>query len=204
MKMRLGVLISDQVSRANTRVPASELMASEERALIARSAQGLPAGTPTHIQHDMHRPIGWTFPLGHFIDGSMVRVIGIMEEVETDEEKAALAKLIDSYWEWIREEPKDGIKDELSKILSPLSLDGATFERIEAYAISRPGIAAELYPELFKEGREAVDKDGLTDYQTLTKRMKLLQPGVFCKRPTLPHGFPPYRVLLLASLQHPV
>jgi len=24
------------------------------------------------------------------------------------------------------------------------------------------------------------------------------------KRPTLPHGFPPYRVLLLASLQHPV
>ena len=27
---------------------------------------------------------------------------------------------------------------------------------------------------------------------------------VLCKRPTLPHGFPPYRVLLLASLQHPV
>lgn len=179
MKKQLGVLISDQVSRAGTQVSASELMAAEERGRIARSKQGLPAGTPTHIQHDMHRAIGWTFTLGHFIDGSMVRVVGMMDEVETDEEKAELSKLADKYWAWIREERGNWAKDELSAILSPLSLDRATYEHIEAYAVSRPGIAAELYPELFEEGRDAVDKDGLTDYQTLTKRMRQLQPGVF-------------------------
>ena len=179
MKKQLGVLISDQVSRAGTRVPASELMAAEERGRIARNAQGLPAGTPTHIQHDMHRAIGWTFTLGHIIDGSMVRVIGMTDEVETDEEKAELSELAVKYWDWIREEAGKGVQDELSVILSPLSLDGATYERIEAFAISRPGIAAELYPEFFEEGRDAVDKDGLTDYQTLTTRMRQLQPGVF-------------------------
>lgn len=61
MKSHIGVLISDQVSRAGIRVPASELMAAEERGRIARAANGLPAGTPTHMQHDMHRLIGWTY-----------------------------------------------------------------------------------------------------------------------------------------------
>ncbi|WP_149137287.1 hypothetical protein [Cupriavidus campinensis] len=179
MKRQLGVLISDQVSRAGILVPASELMAAEERGRIARRAQGLPAGTPTHIQHDMHRAIGWTFTLGHFIDGSMVRAIGMTDEVETDKEKADLSELAAKYWEWIRAEGGEGVKDELSEILSPRSLDGATYERIEAFAVSRPGIAVELYPELFELGRDAVDKDGLTDYRALTKRMRQLQPGVF-------------------------
>lgn len=105
MKSHIGVLISDQVSRAGIRVPASELMAAEERGRIARAANGLPSGTPTHMQHDMHRLIGWTYTLGHLIDGSMVRAVGITDVVETDQEKVNLAARTTKYWDWVRDEP---------------------------------------------------------------------------------------------------
>lgn len=68
-------------------------------------------------------------------------------------------------------------KKELLQKLATLPLDGATYERVEAYAVSRPGLAAELYPELF--AGKAVDKDGLMDYRTVTKRLKRVQPSVF-------------------------
>ncbi|MEN3111705.1 hypothetical protein ACFONG_07440 [Uliginosibacterium paludis] len=125
----------------------------------------------------MHRLIGWTYTLGHLIDGSMVRAIGITDVVETDQEKADLAARTAKYWDWVRESGGGEFKKELLQKLASVSLDGATYERVEAYAVARPGLAAELYPELF--AGEAVDKDGLTDYRTLTKRLKRVQPGVF-------------------------
>lgn len=178
MKIEIGTLISDQVSRAGDCIPASELMAEEERGRIARAADGLPAGTPTHMQHDMHRLIGWTYPLGHLIDGSMVRLIGMTEIVETDEEKADLAERTAKFWEWRRERAGNEFRSELLQKLGTLSLDGATYGGVEeVYTVSRPGLAAELYPDLFTGN--AVDKDGLTDYRTLTTRLKRVQPGVF-------------------------
>lgn len=177
MKSQIAVLISDQVSRAHIRVPASVLMGAEERGRIARAANGIPAGTPTHVQHDMHRLIGWTHTLGHLIDGSMVRAVGITDLAETDQEKADLAARTAKYWDWVRESGGSEFRKELQQRLTPLSLDEATYERVEAYAVSRTGLAAELYPELFTGA--AVDKDGLTDYRTLTKRLKRVQPGVF-------------------------
>lgn len=144
---------------------------------MARAESDLPAGTPTHMQHDMHRLIGWTYTLGHLIDGSMVRAIGVTSVAETDQEKADLAARTARYWDWLLESDGGELRTELSQRLAPLSLEGATFSRVEAYAVSRPGLAAELYPEFF--AGNAVDKDGLTDYRTLTGRLKRIQPGVF-------------------------
>ena len=176
MKIEIGTLISDQVSRAGDCIPASELMAEEERGRIARAADGLPAGTPTHMQHDMHRLIGWTYPLGHFIDGSMVRLIGMTEIVETDEEKADLAERTAKFWEWRRERAGNEFRSELLQKLGTLSLDGATYGGVEeVYTVSRPGLAAELYPDLFTGN--AVDKDGLTDYRTLTTALPVKRSG---------------------------
>lgn len=179
MNYRLGIFASDQVSRANTCIPASELMASEERERLERLAQGLPPGRPSHIQHDMHRAIGWSHVLGHLIDGVMVRVVGITYEVETDKERAALDELKERYWQVFHHEGMDSIKLELSARLGASPHSDATYRRIEAYTISRPGLAAELYPEFFDQGSQLVDKDGLTYYRELTARLKVLQPGVF-------------------------
>jgi hypothetical protein len=132
-----------------------------------------------HIQHDLHRPIGWSQVLGHLIDGAMVRTIGLLHQVETDEEKAGLAELGANFWQHHHHIGKESLRDELSEHVAPASLEGATYHRLEAYSVARTGLAAELYPELFDLTSELVDKDGLTDYRALVTRMKCLQPGVF-------------------------
>lgn len=179
MKHRLEFFGSDQVNLANICIPASVLMASEERDRAKRKAQSLPLGIPSHIQHDMHRAIGWSRILGHLIDGAMVRTVGIMDEVETLEERAALNELSGRYWQAVLHEGTGSAKLELSARLGNVNHANATYHRIEAYAIARPGLAAELYPALFNPGSEHVDKDGLTYYLALITRLKVLQPGVF-------------------------
>lgn len=179
MKQELGIFATDQVDRHGTCIPASELMGAEERARHAAREQGFPPGNPMHIQHDLHRPIGWSQVLGHLIDGAMVRTIGLLNQVETDEEKADLAKLGGEFWQYHHHVGQESFRDELSERVAPASLQGATYHRLEAYAVARSGLAAELYPQLFDLTSELVDKDGLTDYRALVTRMKRLQPGVF-------------------------
>lgn len=179
MKYKLVIFATDQVDLHGTCIPASELMGAEERARHATLEHGLPPGNPAHIQHDLHRPVGWNKVLGQLIDGSMVRTIGLMHQVETNEEKAALAKLGEKFWHHHHHAGKELLRDELSERVAPASLQGATYHRLEAYAVARSGLAAELYPELFDLTSELVDKDGLTDYLALVTRMKRLQPGVF-------------------------
>jgi hypothetical protein len=53
---------------------------------------------------------------------------------------------------------------------------------MEAAVAKSPGVAANLYPNLFKPGLANVDKDGLTDYHALLERMQQVQPGVFHDR----------------------
>lgn len=182
MKPELGIIATDQVDLRGTCIPATELMGAEERARHAVLEGGLPPGHPMHIQHDLHRPIGWGRVLGHLIDGAMVRTIGLMNQVETDEEKADLAKWSAVFWQHHHHVGKESLRDELSKRVEPASLQGATYHRLEAYTVARPGLAAELYPELFDLTSELVDKDGLTDYRVLVTRMERLQPGVFLDR----------------------
>lgn len=179
MKQELGIFATDQIDLHGTCIPASELMGAEERARHAAREQGFPIGTPTHIQHDLHRPIGWSKVLGHLIDGAMVRTIGLMSQVETDKERAALDKRVARFWQHHHHVGKESLRDELSKRVAPASLQGATYHQLEAYAVARSGLAAELYPELFDLTSELVDKDGLTNYRSLITRMKWLQPGVF-------------------------
>lgn len=178
MKQELGIFATDQVDLHGTCIVASELMAAEERARYA-CERGFPLGNPMHIQHDLHRPIGWSRILGHVVDGAMVRTIGILNKAETDDEKAGLAKLSAEFWHRHHYLGKESLRDELSERVAPATLQGATYHRLEAYAVARSGLAAELYPELFDLTSELVDKDGLTDYRALVKRMKHLQPGLF-------------------------
>lgn len=147
---------------------------------MARLCSGLPRGLPVNIQHDMHRPVGWSQVLGHLLDGIMVRVIGLMQEAETDHEKSQLASLLSRYWENHHNQETQEYKKELIERIKPAVLDEhAKFLQIESFVVSSPNLAAELYPELFDETSKLVDKDGLTDYRELLKRLNKIQPGVF-------------------------
>jgi hypothetical protein len=123
----------------------------------------------------------------------MVRVVGQLEEVETEKEKAALQGLAERYWKIHHEHGKEQVKSELSEMVQPVPLEEPQYFHIEAFVVSSLGLASRLYPELFEAGATAVDKDGLTEYRVLTSRLQLLYPGVFLdpvKRLVLfAHGF---------------
>jgi hypothetical protein len=136
-------------------------------------------GTPSHIQHDMHRPIGWSRPLGLYIDSMMVREVGMIETPEADEEKSDLLAKIKHYWAHFHLEGTESYREDLVNRVAPANLEGSLFLLMEAAVVKRPAIAMELYPDLFIPGEGLVDKDGLVDYRTLLSRMQQIQPGVF-------------------------
>lgn len=134
---------------------------------------------PVHKQHDMHRLIGWTRPLGLYADSQMVRVLGLIEEPETEQEKADLKARAEEYWEHHHRDGAAPFRDELISRVASADPNNARFLQMEAAVIERGDIAAELYPDLFMPGLGSVDKDGLADYRELLRRMKQVQPGVF-------------------------
>lgn len=180
MKTYYGVFCSDQVSRTGICIPAKELMVGYEKHIIDKHIAKKPMGSPSHIQHDMHRPFGWTNIVGLFIDGAMVRVIGKIQECDTEEERTSLASLCDEYWS---HQHGIGMESFKAQLLERIGLteapDASSFVRIESFCISYPNVAAQLYPDLFDPKKGLVDKDGLVDYTILNKRMKQLQPGVY-------------------------
>ncbi|WP_157522163.1 hypothetical protein [Mitsuaria sp. 7] len=134
-----------------------------------------------NLQHDLTRPVGWSATLGHFIDGAMVRVVGLMAEAEEDKDWAELKELGRRYWDCHHSEGTEGLRAELSQRVVPEVLDeqSTIFLRVETLVAVRDGLASRLYPELFDLDSSYVDKDGLVDYAHLLTRVKMLSPGVF-------------------------
>lgn len=180
-KRRLGIFNTDQVNRANMRVPASALMKAEESHLEYVIKTGRPRGLPVNFQHDIHRLIGWSSTLGHLIDGSMVRVVGIIEEPESEVEWTQLRGDGERFWEDHHTADAELLRMELAQRVAPELLDEAStvFLRIETYVAARKNLAANIYPELFSVSSEHVDKDGLTDYRHLIQNLKVVGPGIF-------------------------
>jgi hypothetical protein len=85
----------------------------------------------------------------------------------------------EAYWEQYHREGAEPFRGELIARVAPADHGNARFLQMEAIVVARPGIAAELYPDLFTPGVGLVDKDGLADYRDLLRRMKQVQPGVF-------------------------
>jgi hypothetical protein len=179
MRRSPGVFNTDRVNLARMRIPASELMKSEEEHQRECVRGRVGPGMPVHMQHDMHRLIGRSRPLGLYADSEMVRQLGLIEEPETENEKADLQEYAAAYWEQYHREGAEPYRDELIARVAPADVGNGRFLRMEAVVMERPGIAAELYPDLFTPGSPSVDKDGLVDYHNLIARMTQLQPGVF-------------------------
>ena len=179
MRRSKCVFNTDRVNLDHMLFPASELMRADERHYRACLRNGVEIGMPVHVQHDMHRLIGWSRPLGLYVDTEMVRVLGLIEEPESQQERVELNVRTAAYWEQHHREGTEQFRDGLISRVAPASLDNGTFLQMESLVVERPGIAAELYPELFATGSDFVDKDGLVDYRDLLRRMKQCQPGVF-------------------------
>lgn len=179
MDISRGVFWTDQVSRDKVWIPASELMRAYHRDVRESLQTGIEVGLPLQMQHDMHRLIGWSKPLGLYIDGTMVRSLGQTETPTDKDEQTRLDTLVERYWKQRFSEEARPFRDELESRLAPSNLEEIQFLAMESVVAFRPGLAAELYPDLFEPENGLVDKDGLTDYRDLVRRMRQVQPGVF-------------------------
>ena len=151
VKVRRSPAVSntDQVNLDRIRFPASELMRADQNHHRECLRRGVEVGTPVHMQHDMHRLYGWSRPLGLYADSEMVRVLTLIEEPETEQEKAELLARAKLYWEQYHREGAEPYREELIARVAPADLGNASFLQMEAVVVKRLGIAAELYPDLF-------------------------------------------------------
>jgi hypothetical protein len=179
MKKHLGVFNTNLVNKSKMICPASALMDAEEEHYLLRKSQNISIGMPSNIAHDMHRPIGWTQPLGLYIDGEMVRVLGSINCPENDEEKQALNCELSKYWKEFHRNGYDQYGIELLQKLSLVSSSEITFYNLEAYSIKKTNVASDVYPQFFNKSDSLVDKDGLVDYRSLLESLTEVQPGVF-------------------------
>jgi hypothetical protein len=179
MKQRLAVFNSDQINKKMMKIPASVLMRAEENHRRDAFSSQAPVGMPVHIQHDMHRPVGWSRPLGHYIDGEMVRVLGSIECPESEDERCQMEAAINLYKERVKLAEISEFQNEILSKISNLNDSNIDFLRSECVFARREGIAAEVYPELFTQNTLLVDKDGLVDYRELLSRFEEVMPGVF-------------------------
>lgn len=154
-------------------------MESYEQALRESIEDGKVFGLPVNMQHDMHRPVGWSQTLGLHIDSSMVRTVGQMALPETEEENTRLSQKLRRFWRQCHIDGMETYREELILRASPLALANAGTLRREASTLIHPNVAADLYPEFFSVGQPFVDKDGLVDYRYLLKHTEQVQPGVF-------------------------
>jgi hypothetical protein len=180
IKVRLspGVSMTDGVIDRML-IPASELMRAEQNHRHECLRRGVRAGAPLYRQHDMHRPLGWSRTLGLYVDSEMVRVLGLTEEAETEQEKAELQKHLKVHWSNCHREGAEPYRDDLMARVRAVDVSGVSFLWMEAAVAKRTGIAADLYPDLFTPGLASVDKDGLADYRAILERMEQVQLGVF-------------------------
>ena len=178
MQRSLGVFGSDQVNRYRILIPASELMRSHEVHVREAILADLPLGMPSYIQHDMHRLHGWSRQLGLYLDSRMVRVLGQIEKPDNADDLERLRALSDKYWEQFHQSAMP-FEDDLKARAKIENASNAQMLQIEAAVIKSPGIARELYPDLFDPETASVDKDGLVDFSALLERFTQIQPGVF-------------------------
>ncbi|MDO9474334.1 MAG: hypothetical protein Q7J28_14875 [Caulobacter sp.] len=179
MKSAFAVLNTDQLNRQNLFIPASTLIEALESHVAQCAHRGMPVGTPMHLSHDVHRPVGWSISAAVHLGSDMARQLGVLCLPESPEEYEALDRLREAYWRHYHHDAVEPYVAELAARLLPADVTEAKWMRAEAPALVRPGLAAEVYPEFFKSEGGLVDKDGLVDYAALQSRMKEVVPGVF-------------------------
>lgn len=170
---------TDQINRAKILIPASALAESIERAFNEADAATGFEGFPTYMSHDWTRPIGWNIPLGLHLAVGVASQIGEMWFPETAAETAACQEAHSAYVERLRVEKAERYAVNLLERTGTAGASASVVYVSGAAALCRPGLARSLYPLLFEEGTDTVDKDGLVDYRYLRSLYSEVQPGIF-------------------------
>jgi hypothetical protein len=127
-------------------------------------------GTPFHVSHDLHRPIGWVLPAAVYFEPGRTRLCGGTVIPESTEEQAWVNANARAYWER-RNRGHASDFAELYRELGEHATVGAKETIAECVAVHEGGIAERVFPKLFAQR----DKDGLVPISAL----KPIAPGVY-------------------------
>lgn len=167
MKQLITVLNSNQLNRDNSVFTIGCL----ENALSEKAL----TGTPSFIGHDMHRPVGWIFPIGLYMEPSLVRLIGkyLISESEKDQ-----ISIFNAH----QEEFQKRIKKETSPFITEFN------KQIEGYLSDRAKLHfngciiyhdTDLLYNVFPDLHSDLDKNKLVYLDNLLVNFEYLGQGIF-------------------------
>ncbi len=162
-KVRLAILGSDQVTRNHTRFTVGSL----HGALVDTWERGLP----NPISHDLHRVAGWTWPTTLHLEPGLVRLVGVCEMPESENEAESLRRAHTTHLSRLLGKETAPHLDELRKALSSVLRGDESPAYVGAAALRGVDLARRRFEEIFS--RE--DKYGLVPLADL----RTILPGMF-------------------------
>ena len=168
----LGILSSDAINRDGYLITFEALENSISKTALK--------GTPSLLDHDAHRPIGWTFPFGILIEPKINKTIGNFLIIENEKDEELIYPKIQEYWNYINHEACNEHVDEFTQLLKEdFSSEGKFLEK-GCVAYNSIGIVTKVFPKLF----ENVDKSGLLYLEDILNNFDYIGSGIFKSKNT--------------------
>lgn len=167
MDYLFGVSCSDEVNRYGYKISINVM----EKMVDQTFLEGLPSA----VQHDAHRLIGWSMPIGLYVEPGLTRMAGISLLPENNDE---YEKISNAYHrDFYRRNEKEC--SEYRKYMEEL-LDGYLSENYKCLSnvctsILDNGIVKSVFPEIF----ENEDKDKLIPLETILENFEPVTAGLF-------------------------
>lgn len=165
MLERSMIMMTDQINKYGYKFTTG--------ALANTLNQTWKEGTPSFINHDYGRPLGWSVTLGLWVMPHQSCLLGLFTTSENDEEQLMISKIcsehILSKLVGLDKEEEDSIR-----VLSDGNLTSdAVFLKRECSSVIDKNIAKKLFPELYPSNEQ--DKRSLINLRDLVP----IAPGVF-------------------------
>lgn len=170
MKKYLGILSSDALNRDGYVITFEAL----EDSIAKNAIEGLPS----LIDHDIHRPLGWIFPYGIFIEPKISKIVGNFLVCETDEDSKLIYPKIQDFWQLTHYERTKDYKDYFIELLNENYKKEGQFIEKGCIAYNLPNIVEKVFPTIFQNK----DKDELIYLKDILNEFDYVGSGIFkCK-----------------------
>ena len=169
MKTFFGVFSTDQMNKYGHKITVSAL----EDGVWQQGVYGMPM----HLGHDLHRPTGWSIPLGLYFEPGITSVVGrtLVAEDKSDSEKIVNAQrnhLVKSF-----EDSISPYKEAFINLLGKHYTDDGFLHYASCASYVKKNVLYDVFDKLNKLAKN--EKNGLIYLDDLLKEFEYLSQGIF-------------------------
>ncbi|MDN5204593.1 hypothetical protein QQ008_24590 [Fulvivirgaceae bacterium BMA10] len=132
-------------------------------------------GVPSLLGHDSHRPIGWIYPLGLFVQPNLTRLAGVNYLAESNNDQEVINTLYQNALIRKHLEMCEDFIDELKELVKDSISTKAKYLYSGCVAYNDSNILYTVYPKL----KELLDKDELIKLSDILNDFEYLGQGIF-------------------------